>query len=93
MMKNSDWHKDFSKIPGLQKAGYRHRDSGVASPRFLRINTEKNLCLYLLFISRCEDNEEPQKKVKISRAFCMDKMEVTNEEYGKCVSAGRCDSQ
>jgi len=31
--------------------GYRHRDSGVASPRFLHINTEKNLCLYLLFIS------------------------------------------
>jgi len=30
---------------------YRHRDSGVASPRFLHINTEKNLCLYLLFIS------------------------------------------
>jgi len=51
MMKNRDWHKDFSKIPGLQKAGYRHRDSGVASPRFLRINTKKNLCLYLLFIS------------------------------------------
>jgi len=58
MMKNRDWHKDFSKIPGLQKAGYRHRDSGyrhrdsgVASPRFLHINTEKNLCLYLLFIS------------------------------------------
>jgi len=44
-------HKDFSEIPGLQKAGYRHRDSGVASPRFLHINTEKNLCLYLLFIS------------------------------------------
>jgi len=51
MMKNRDWHKDFYKIPGLQKAGCRHRDSGVASPRFLRINTEKNLCLYLLFIS------------------------------------------
>jgi len=51
MMKNRDWHKDFSEIPGLQKAGYRHRDSGVASPRFLHINTEKNLCLYLLFIS------------------------------------------
>jgi len=46
MMKNRDWHKDFSEIPGLQKAGYRHRDS-----RFLHINTEKNLCLYLLFIS------------------------------------------
>jgi len=51
MMKNRDWHKDFSRIPGLQKAGYRHRDSGVASPRFLHINTKKNLCLYLLFIS------------------------------------------
>jgi len=51
MMKNRDWHKDFSEIPGLQKAGYRHRDSGVASPRLLHINTEKNLCLYLLFIS------------------------------------------
>jgi len=34
MMKNRDWHKDFSEIPGLQKAGHRHRDSGVASPRF-----------------------------------------------------------
>jgi len=51
MMKNRDWHKDSSEIPGLQKAGYRHRDSGVASPRFLHINTEKNLYLYLLFIS------------------------------------------
>jgi len=51
MMKNRDWHKDFSEIPGLQKAGYRHRGSGVASPPFLHINTEKNLCLYLLFIS------------------------------------------
>jgi len=51
MMKNRDWHKDFSEIPELQKAGYRHRDSGVASPCFLHINTEKNLCLYLLFIS------------------------------------------
>jgi len=51
MMKNRDWHKDFSEIPGLQKAGYRHRDSGVASPPFLHINTENNLCLYLLFIS------------------------------------------
>jgi len=27
MMKNRDWHKDFSEIPGLQKAGYRHCDS------------------------------------------------------------------
>jgi len=51
MIKNRDWHKDYSEIPGLQKAGHRHRDSGVASPRFLHINTEKNLCLYLLFIS------------------------------------------
>jgi len=55
MMKNREWHKDFSEIPGLQKAGYRHRDSGVASPRFLHINTEKNtekiLCPYLLSIS------------------------------------------
>jgi len=32
MMKNRDWHKDFSEIPGLQKAGYRHRDSGAALP-------------------------------------------------------------
>jgi len=38
MMKNRDWHKDISEIPGLQKAGYRHRDSGVASPRFLHIH-------------------------------------------------------
>jgi len=49
MIKNRDWHKDFHEIPGLQKAGYRHRDSGVASPRFLHINTEKNLCLYPAF--------------------------------------------
>jgi len=34
MMKNREWHKDFSEIPGLQKAGYRHRDSGVAVPAF-----------------------------------------------------------
>jgi len=51
MMKNRDRHKDISENPGLQKAGYRHRDIGVASPRFLHINTEKNLCLYLFFIS------------------------------------------
>jgi len=51
MMKNTDWHKDFSEIPGLQKAGYRHRDSSVASPRFFFFFSEKNLCLYLLFIS------------------------------------------
>jgi len=48
-----DWHKDFSEIPGLQKAGYRHRDSGVASPRFLHINTEKICaCTCFSFLTR-----------------------------------------
>jgi len=53
MMKNRDWHKDFSEIPGLQKAGYRHRDSGVARPRFLHINTEKICaCTSFSFLTR-----------------------------------------
>ena len=36
-----------------------------------------------------EDNEHPQHTIYVS-AFWIDKTEVTNEQYGRCVAAGTC---
>jgi len=74
MMKNRDRHKDFSEIPGLQKAGYRHRDSGV--------NTEKNLCLYLLFISYplCLSSFRFSFRTGILKAGCQTASDVFSQE-------------
>ncbi len=39
--------------------------------------------------SECEDDEKPGRNVHLD-AFQIDKTEVTVEQYGRCVQAGRC---
>lgn len=43
--------------------------------------------------SECEDDETSSMQVSIDGDLCMDKTEVTNEDYGKCVMAEKCSSQ
>lgn len=40
----------------------------------------------------CMSLDEPWRKADVEKAFCIDKTEVTNEQYSKCVQAGDCQS-
>jgi formylglycine-generating enzyme required for sulfatase activity len=40
----------------------------------------------------CMSLDEPWRKADIEKAFCIDRTEVTNEQYSKCVQAGDCPS-
>jgi len=38
----------------------------------------------------CMSLEEPQREEVIEKPFCIDRTEVTNEQYSRCIQAGKC---